>query len=124
MYVANATKLLQDVGWHRMCHEMRGRNDISPTVGDLPHPAAPMLNRVRKNGVPCVLTTEPWNTALLDKRFKRGPHKLANEHRAFLQEEFLDFCRKRIWVLLPYDKVRDLPGLRVSPVGVVPRRGR
>jgi hypothetical protein len=34
----------------------------------------------------------------------------------------MDFCAKGFWMLLPYDDMRDLPGLRLSPIGVVPQR--
>jgi hypothetical protein len=74
--------------------------------------------------VPVVLATEPWTGPLKDERFQRGPHKSAEEHIEFLQEEYLDFCQKGFWMLLPYDQVRDLPGLRLSPLGVVPQRDR
>jgi hypothetical protein len=37
-----------------------------------------------------------------------------------LGEEFLDFLRKGYWMLVPYDEVKDLPGIRLSPIGVVP----
>jgi hypothetical protein len=28
------------------------------------------------------------------------------------------------WIILPYSVVKDLPGLRISPLGVVPKQGR
>ncbi len=48
--------------------------------------------------------------ALLDERFKQGPHKLAKEHGEFLHAKLLILCQKGFWVLLPYDKVGNLPG--------------
>jgi hypothetical protein len=40
----------------------------------------------------------------------------------FLQEEYLDFCKKGFWMLLSHDAVRPLPHLRLSLLGVVPQR--
>ena len=46
------------------------------------------------------------------------------EHIEFLHEEFADMIAKAYWVVLPAEAVRDLPGLRISPPGVVPQLGR
>lgn len=35
-----------------------------------------------------------------------------------------DMIQKGFWVVLPYEDVRHLPGLRLSPLGVVPQRER
>ena len=107
-----------------MCRILRGRTDIHPDVQHLPHPAARLLGRINYNGVSCVLTTEPWSRDLLDERFNRGAHTSVTEHAEFLGEEFSDFMKKGFWLLLPYDQVKDLPGLRLSPIGVVPQRQR
>ncbi|KAL3806886.1 hypothetical protein ACHAXA_000796 [Cyclostephanos tholiformis] len=39
-------------------------------------------------------------------------------------DEFVDMIHKGQWIVLPYSSIRDLPGLRVSPPGVVPQRER
>ena len=54
----------------------------------------------------------------------RGPHKSANEHVEFLCEDFLDIIDKSQWLILPYNKVKALKGLRLSPPGVIPQRNR
>jgi hypothetical protein len=41
-----------------------------------------------------------------------------------LGEEFLDFLCKGYWMLVPYEEVKDLPGIRLSPIGAVPQRER
>jgi len=46
------------------------------------------------------------------------------EHLEFLHEEFVDMIAKSQWVVLPAEAVADLPGLRISPPGVVPQRDR
>ena len=35
-----------------------------------------------------------------------------------------DFIEKGFWTVLPFDVVKDLPNLRLSPLGVVPQRDR
>ena len=32
--------------------------------------------------------------------------------------------QKQQWVILPFDAVKDLPGLRLSPPGCIPQRDR
>jgi hypothetical protein len=124
-YVAKAKNLLRTKGWHRTCLEMRGkRSDITADVGNLPHRAAPYLHRIGKHGAPVVLQSPPWDAPTLDARFARGPHQSAHDHVEFLGEEFLDFLRKGYWMLVEYDDVKNLPGLRLSPIGVVPQRER
>jgi hypothetical protein len=71
-----------------------------------------------------LLETDPWSDELKTTRFLRGPHKSANEYIEFLQEEFLDFCQKGFWMLLPYSEVEDMVQLRLSPLGCVPQRDR
>jgi hypothetical protein len=63
---------------------LQSRCDIAETVKHLPHKASPLLTRLRLNGAPVVLATEPWDERLLEKRFRRGPYKSANEHSEFL----------------------------------------
>ena len=36
----------------------------------------------------------------------------------------VEMILRRQWIVLPYDEVKDLPGLRLSPIGVVPQRDR
>ena len=49
----------------------------------------------------------------------RGPHKSTYKHQDFLQNEMADMIRHQLWIILPYDEVKDL---RLSPIGVVPWR--
>jgi hypothetical protein len=55
---------------------------------------------------------------------KRGPHKSAIEHSSFLDEEMATMVSRGQWMVLPYSMVRDIPGLRISPIGVVPQHDR
>lgn len=60
------------------------------------------------------------NTAAL----KRGPHKSTKNGIKFLREEFSDMIDKEQWVILPARFLQDIPGLRLSPLGLVPQRDR
>ena len=60
----------------------------------------------------------------LQAAMARGPHKSAIEHADFLREEFVDMINKDQWVVLPFEQVKLLPNLRVSPPGVIPQDGR
>lgn len=71
-----------------------------------------------------MLSSAPPPLPILDARAERGPHQSASEFGEFLAEEFLDFIDKGYWLVLPYESVRNLPGLRLSPVGCVPQRDR
>ena len=53
----------------------------------------------------------------------RGAHKSCLEHLEFLHEEFMDMIRKSQWVVLSAKSVMSLPGLQISPPGVVPQQG-
>jgi hypothetical protein len=46
------------------------------------------------------------------------------DHIPFLEEEFVDMINKGQWVVLPFHSTKHLPGLRLSPPGVIPQRGR
>ncbi|CAJ1959617.1 unnamed protein product [Cylindrotheca closterium] len=111
--------------WHTKgeCKE-NCEHDAAPDIDKLPHPAAPMLHRVMKNGAPVVVHSEPWSQSQLDMRVARGCHSSANEFKEFLMEEFLDFGRKGFWILLPYDAIKDEKGLCLSPNGCVPQDNR
>lgn len=67
---------------------------------------------------------QPWNQEELNTAMKRGPHKSANEHVEFLCEDFADMIDKDQWLILPFEEVKDLPGLRLSPPGVIPQQNR
>ena len=123
-YVDQTVSTLKRYGWHTAINTLRGRSNLHPDVKKLPHPAAPLLDRMRRNGVPVVIQTAPWTAEMRQARLNRGPHKSALEYSEFLAAEFLDFCRKGYWMLLPYELVKDRPELRLSPIGVVPQRER
>jgi hypothetical protein len=70
------------------------------------------------------MTTKPWTRARCSAAVNRGSHQSAHHEREFVAEEILDFCTQGYWLVLPYDVAVDIPGLRISPLGVVPQRER
>ena len=74
--------------------------------------------------VPVRLTSKPWSQRRLHQAIQRGPHPSCQPFQDFLNEEFIDMINKGQWVILPYSVARHLPGLRLSPPGVVPQRER
>jgi hypothetical protein len=47
-----------------------------------------------------------------------------HEHVDFIRDEMADFESKGFWTVLPYELVKHLRGLHLSPLGCVPQRGR
>ena len=88
------------------------------------HPAYPLLQAMARGGVPVKMTSTSWTTAELDARAQRGSHQSCQAHIEFVREEMAEFVKKGYWLVLPYSLVRDLKGLRLSPLGVVPQRER
>ena len=115
---------LANLSWVSFVDATRGRSCIAPLVDTLPHPASSLLEELRRVGAPIVYTTPEWSLEQRDAAMARGSHKSASEHLEFLEEEMRDMVAKRYWIVLPYSMVRQLPNLRISPLGVVPQRGR
>ena len=91
---------------------------------DFQHPARRLLKVYRDRGVPARLTSKPWSQRRLHQAIQRGPHPSCLPFQNFLNEEFVDMINKGQWVILPYSVARHLPGLRLSPPGVVSQRER
>ena len=104
--------------------DVRGRGDLHPEVGSLPHPAAHLLSHFQKVGTPAIINAKPWTPSRLEATLKRGPHSSCSDGIEFLREEFADMIEKQQWIVLPADLVKKQFGLRLSPLGLVPQRGR
>ena len=70
------------------------------------------------------MSTPPWTTEQKDAAIHRGPHPSALLHAPFLTEELVGMIDRKQWFVLPYDTVKHLPNLRLSPMGVIPQRDR
>ena len=52
---------------------------------------------------------------------RRGPHPSTRPYLHFLELIMADMITKGYWVVLPYEMVKDIPNLRISPMGAVPQ---
>jgi hypothetical protein len=121
--VKQACQRLREVGFERLCSDHRGPSCITP-ASSLPHPAARWLEYLRRHGAPVITSTAPWSKSRIDRALRRGCHKSALEHGEFLRQEMAEMIKSGHWLVLPARSVRDLPNLRLAPIGVVPQRDR
>jgi hypothetical protein len=115
--------LLKQLGWTDFVKGRRKRGDFAD-VSTLPHPASRLLKHYKTHGAPVKFSTGAWSKYTLENALERGPHRSCMEYIDFLHEEFIDMINKQQWIILPYSEAKELPGLRLSPPGVVPQRGR
>ena len=120
--IARDVELVQKLGWNNFVRQRRGRGDLS--VSNVPHPAARLLHHYKHHGAPVKLSSKNWTNSQLNRAINRGPHQSCHQHLEFLEEEFQDMINKDQWVILPFSIAKTLPGLRLSPPGVIPQRDR
>ena len=124
-HVAAAQQAYQQAAtWDDFVATQRGSSHLASQVRMLPHPSAAFLHSLHRQGLPVVLSDGPWTPSKLQAKLDRGPHQSATLHQDFVREEMADFMDKGFWTVLPFDAVKGLPGLRLSPLGVVPQRER
>jgi hypothetical protein len=110
--------------WASFVRRSRGLPHIAAHVANLPHHAAAYLEDLRRHGADVVFDTPPWTAAHMQRCLERGPHASATNHTDFVRDEMADFIEKGFWTVLPFELIKDLPNLRLSPLGVVPQRDR
>jgi hypothetical protein len=110
--------------WESFVNHFRGPSYLSPCLDDLDHPAALLLRKWRDEGVPAETKTEPWTLEQKDECINRGCHYSATEHASFLREELADFIEDKFWMVLPYEVVRHLDRILLSPAAVKDERER
>ena len=103
---------------------VHGRSYLSESIDRIDHPARELLQAYRDEGVPVIVNDEMWSPERLQRCLRRGAHPSAIEHKEFLRDEMADFCERGFWVVLPYDLVRHLDELKLSPSAVKPERDR
>ena len=121
--ISRDVKLLDKLGWHGLVAHRRPTGDFS-SLTNVNHPARRLLKLYKYRGAPVKFATPPWTRQQILRALHRGPHKSCHDHISFLQGEFKDMMSRGQWLVLPYSAVKDLPGLRLSPPGVVPQRNR
>ncbi|KAL3809642.1 hypothetical protein ACHAXA_003728, partial [Cyclostephanos tholiformis] len=111
---------------HRRAEATRDppRTSNFSALDNVPHPARRLLRHYKHCGAPVKFSTPPWTRHQLQRALSRGLHKSAHEYQDYLAEEFVNMINKGQWVVLPFSSVRHLPGLRISPPGVIPQRDR
>jgi hypothetical protein len=119
-----AATLLCRSSWAQFVAITRGRRNLAPHLDALPHPAAHLLHHLGAHGAAVHVATPPWTLAQRDHTMARGSHQSATLHYAFLRDEMADMVAKGYWTVVPYRLVRNLPRLRLSPIGVIPQRDR
>ena len=122
-YIKADAALLKELGWTKFVQRLRTRSDFA-SLDEVHHPARRLLNFYKHRGAPVKLATKPWSASRVQAALRRGAHKSCAEYLDFLREEFVDMRSKMQWVVLPASAVEHLPGLRISPPGVVPQRDR
>ena len=123
--IQSATDLFRSSGnWESFVRAFRGDSHLATGLESLPHPAGEFLEYVRREGVPAHMQTAPPTKEEIRTRMKRGPHKSSDEAKEFIREEMAEFHDKSFWVILPFDLVQHVPGLRISPLGSIPQRDR
>ena len=110
--------------WEDFVESFRGRSYLAPELDTIDHPAAELLRNWRDAGVPADMNCPPWTAEMKDYCIERGCHKSANEHAEFLREELSEFVESKYWVVLPYQTVRSLEHLMLSPAAVKEERER
>ena len=119
-----AQSLSEAASRHDFFKSRQGTPLLASKIASIPHAAAQHLSDLREHGVPARTLGEPWTQAHLNACMARGCHKSATEHKAFIQDEMCDNIKKGFWVVLPYELIRHLPNLHLSPLGIKEERTR
>ena len=122
-HIARDAELFNQLGWKAFVQQRRSKSDFA-SLDNVEHPAQRLLKFYKQRGAPVKFRTKPWSHTQISAALSRGAHRSCLEHLEFLHEEFVDMIQKSQWVILPAKAVQSLPGLRVSPPGVVPQRER
>ena len=109
--------------WVSFVHCVRTQPCLHENVKSLPHLAAAYLHDLRADGVPVQCTTPMWASKRIDQSMQRGPHPSTRPYLHFLESDMADMITKGYWVVLPYDLVKNIPNLRISPMGSHSVRG-
>ena len=119
-----ATYLACNRDWTKFVSAVRNRPCLHHFIQNLPHPAANYLGHLRTTGAPIHCLTPDWTLNRHNDAAHRGSHQSARQYLVFSESEMADMIRKGYSVVLPYAAIKNLPNLRLSPMGVVPQRER
>ena len=114
----------QSPSWDAFIQACRGAPDISPSVTSTDHTATTFLDNIRLSGVPLHIDAPPWTPDDKTAAITRGSHPSARLHLEFLRNELADMIDQKFWIALPYETIKHLDTLCLSPMGVVPQLDR
>jgi hypothetical protein len=117
-------RLFRTLGWAGFLRHVRARSCIHPSLHSIQHPARPLLEFLRDSGAPLTLDPPTLDPSDLQSHVRRGPHSSSRAYAGFLEAEMVDMINNGYWVVLPLADALTIPGLHVSPIGVVPQRDR
>ena len=123
-HIATHIDIVRAHGLDHLLQSLVGTGDWGDLHLTTAHAAHRLLRQYRSKGTPVTLADPPWSSQQLRSAIIRGPHKSSYEHIEFLREDMADMIDKGFWTVLPYELVAATPGLRLSPIGVVPQRNR
>jgi len=118
--ISRDVELLRHSNFFTLVRNRQGRGDLQ-SLPHTVHPARNLLQHYHRHGAPVVLQTAPWTQNRLHSALERGPHKSAYKYLDFLRDELTEFIDKNVWMVFPYDEIKHLPNLRISPIGAVPQ---
>lgn len=116
--------LSSSASWEEFVSKQHGPPHLQPNLSLLPISAGPYLSALHRHGAPVLLDEPEWSQEKRDHAIQRGCHSSAAEHKAFIAEEMCEFIEDGFWSVLPYELVKDLPGLRLSPAQIKEERDR
>ena len=123
-HIASHIEIVRAHGLDHLLRTLVGSGDWGGLQLTRQHAAHRLLRQYKHKGTPVTLAGSPWTPQRLRSAIARGPHKSSFEHLDFLRDDMADMVDKGFWTVLPYDLVAATPGLRLSPIGVVPQRNR
>lgn len=124
-FVQQAVDLLdQCSSWEQFVVTSHGPTHLQDGLENLNHPAAEYLASLQEHGCPVYYDDPDWTLEELDAAVEKGCNRSAEFHRDFIAEEMVEFGESGFWTILPYDRVRHLPGLRLSPAQIKEERDR
>ena len=72
-HVTSAMQLLRaSSSWESLVQAYRGASLLSSAVRFLPHPAAPLLDKIRSEGVPVTMSGDAWSAEKIQEMARRG----------------------------------------------------
>ena len=107
--------------WVSFVHHVCTRPCLHENVKSLPHSVAAYPHDLRADGAPVQCTTPMWASDRKNQSMQRGPHLSTRPYLHFLELDMADMITKGYWVVLPYELVKDIPNLCISPMGAVPQ---